>query len=390
MIFQNLTADPAGFSGLQYLVVGSGFYGSVMAERIARDKGLRVVVLEKRGHIGGNCYSENDPGTGIEWHCYGSHIFHTGDEQVWAYLNRFCSFNSYRHKVLTRRGGRTYTMPIDLDTINAFYGTEMTAGEAGLFIRREAAGEAVPVPANLEQQAVSMYGRPLYEAFIKGYTAKQWGRHPKDLPPEIIARLPPRFDRQPAYFNDPRQGIPREGYGKLFENLLSHPKIDTYLNTDFFDLRRRLPAGCRIIYTGPVDRYFDHACGTLDWRSLRFEKETFKAGDFQGTAVVNYAEESVPFTRIHEFRHFHEERAYPADRTLLAREYPCECAAGREPYYPVNTAGDREVLARYAARIRADGRLIPGGRLGTYRYLNMDQCVASALEVYEREIKNAA
>ena len=390
MIHQSLAAAPAGFEGLKYLVVGSGFYGSVMAERIAADKGGRVVVLEKRGHIGGNSWSENDPETGIEWHRYGSHIFHTGDEQVWAYLNRFCAFNGYRHKVRARCGRRSYALPVNLDTINSFYGTALTPDEAEAFMRGEAAKERFAVPANLEEKAVSVFGRPLYETLIKGYTKKHWGLHPKELPPETIGRLPLRFDRGTDYFGDPRQGIPLEGYGKLFSNLLAHPGIDVYLNTDFFDVKDRLPEDCRVIYTGPMDQYFGCEYGTLGWRSLRLEKEALPAGDYQGTAVVNYSDESVPFTRIHEFRHFHAERAYPADRTLIAREYPCECGPGREPYYPVNTGADRELLARYAARAKADGRLLLGGRLGTYSYLDMDQCVASALAAYEKEVKNAA
>lgn len=390
MIYSSLASHPADFRGLKYLVVGSGFYGAVMAERLAQDRGSRVVVIEKRNHIGGNSYSENDPETGIECHSYGSHIFHTGDERVWNYMNRFCTFNRYRHKVLTRHAGRTHTMPINLDTINAFYGANMAPDEARAFLAAAIAKENITAPSNFEEQAVSLVGRPLYEALIRGYSAKQWGCPPKDLPADIATRLPVRFDSDPDYFSDPWQGIPLNGYGKFFQDLLSHRNIDVYLNTDFFAIKGLLPKTCRVIYTGPIDRYFGYSGGELRWRSLLFEKETLATGDFQGTTVMNYAEETVPFTRIHEFRHFHKERAYPADKTVIAREYPRPCEAGCEPYYPVNTPGDREILARYLAAPENSGRVIFGGRLGTYRYLNMDQAVGTALDDYNSRIRAAA
>ena len=231
-----------------------------------------------------------------------------------------------------------------------------------------------------------MIGRPLYQALVRGYTEKQWGRHPRSLPPDIIARLPVRFDNRSGYFSDRRQGIPLEGYGRLFGKMLSHRNIDVCLNTDFFEIRNLVPKTCRIIYTGPVDRYFDYAYGRLRWRGLRFEREILSVGDFQGTAVMNYAAKSVPFTRIHEFRHLHPERAYIPDRTVIAREYPGECGPGEDPAYPVNTDGDREALARYLAGQEKFCRVIFGGRLGTYRYLNMDQTVKGALETYASKI----
>jgi UDP-galactopyranose mutase len=387
MIFNRLEPRSAVFEGLDYLVVGSGLFGSVIAERIAHGEGRRVVILEKRDHVGGNAHSAVDPQTGIECHSYGSHIFHTGDRGVWEYINRFCSFNHYRHRVLTRCAGRVYQLPINLATINAFYGRDMTPAEGEAFIRGEISKEKPGKPADLEEKAVSMTGRPLYEALIKGYTAKQWGRPPKELPPEVIARLPVRFDYRSDYFDDPLQGIPLEGYGALFKKLLDHPKIDVFLNTDFFEIRHLVPRTCTIIYTGPLDKYFDYKHGALRWRSLSFKKETLPTGDFQGTTVMNYAEERVPFTRIHEFRHFHGERKYPADRTVIAREYPEAWNTDKDPYYPVNTPEDRKVLARYNAESGKTGRLILGGRLGTYSYLNMDQAIAGALRAYERSIK---
>lgn len=387
MIFGKLNPRQGIFEGLEYLVVGSGLFGAVVAERIARDKGRRVVILEKRGHVGGNCHSAADPDTGIECHTYGSHIFHTRNERVWEYMNRFCSFNHYRHRVLTRYRNRVYQMPINLDTINSFYGMELSPAEAEAFIRKEIGKKKIAAPKNLEEKAVSLIGRPLYEAFIKGYTAKQWGHPPKELPPDAIERLPMRFGYKSDYFDDPRQGIPLGGYGKLFEKLLDHPNIDVCLNADFFEVRNLVPETCTVIYTGPVDRCFDYRHGTLRWRSLSFEKETLRTGNFQGTAVMNYAEESVPFTRIHEFRHYHEERGYPADRTVIVHEYPKAWDKDLDPCYPVNTAEDRKILAGYHAECAKSGRLILGGRLGTYSYLDMDQAVDSALQIYEQKIR---
>jgi UDP-galactopyranose mutase len=229
-------------NGLQYLVVGAGFFGAVMAERIANDLGQRVLVIDKRNHIGGNSYSAPDPETGIECHCYGSHIFHTAKSNVWEYITRFSEFNSYRHKVLTRYQGRTFSMPINLSTINSLYNLDLTPAEASSFIREESAKAGIINPANLEEKAISLIGRPLYEAFIRGYTIKQWQTDPRDLPESIITRLPVRTGHHYDYFDDRWQGIPWDGYGKLFERMLDNPLIDLQLNTDFL----RCVTGCRL------------------------------------------------------------------------------------------------------------------------------------------------
>ena len=389
MILRAGSLKSGELEGLKFIVAGGGFYGSVMAERIASDMGERVVVVEKRTHVGGNSYSEKDPETGIERHKYGSHIFHTGNAKVWEYVNRFCRFNGYRHRVAAAYKGRLYPWPIDLDTINGFYGTNMSAAEAERFLRAEGAVGDIPAPRNLEEQAVSMMGRRLYEVFVEGYTSKQWDRHPADLPPDAIKRLPVRFSRSAGYFSDKWQGVPEEGYGELFRNMLSHPKIQVYPGTDFFEIRELIPASCRIIYTGPVDEYFGYMFGRLGWRSLVFEEQVIAAENFQGMAVVNYPEISVPFTRIHEFRHLHAGTPAPAGKTLIAREYPADRAAGREPLYPVNAAADKEIYARYSVRGRLESGTIFGGRLGGYRYLDMDQAVAEALETYELRIRKA-
>jgi UDP-galactopyranose mutase len=372
---------------LKYLVVGAGFFGSVIAERIAEDKGERVVVLDKRDHIGGASFSEVDRETGIEYHKYGSHIFHTSIKEVWNYINRFCCFNSYRHKVLTKYDEKIYQMPINLETINAFYGTNLKPPEAEDFIKSEIEKENIRNPKNLEEKAISLIGRPLYKAFIKGYTSKHWGTDPKNLPADIITRLPVRFNYKSDYFDDPWQGIPQRGYGELFKNLHAHQNIDVYLNTDFFDIRHLVPSSCCVIYTGRLDQFFDFKYGILNWRTLKFEREIYQIADFQGTSVMNYAEASVPYTRTHEFKHLHEEREYSDKNTLVFREYAKELAAGDDPYYPVNTLEDKEMLSNYRQTTVALKNVIFGGRLAEYKYLNMDQTIASALNIYNEKIK---
>lgn len=374
-------------SGLKYLVVGSGFFGAVIAERIANDLGERVVVLEQRDHIGGNSYSAPDEATGIDCHVYGSHIFHTKSSKVWDYINNFCSFNSYRHKVLTNHRGVVYQMPVNLDTINRFFGTVFSPGEARAFVDEEMRRECFAEPCNLEEKAVSLVGRRLYEAFIKGYTAKQWQTDPKLLPAGIISRLPFRFSYKIDYFDDPWQGIPLDGYGALFGRLFADPKIEVLLNTDYFALRDQIPADCMVIYTGPIDRFFDYRLGMLGWRSLRFEKEVLPVGDFQGTTVMNYADEEVPFTRIHEFRHYHDERQYPVDQTVIYREYSLTGSRDTDPYYPINTAQDRATYEQYCRLAEQVPKILFGGRLGTYSYLDMDKVIEQALQIYETNIR---
>lgn len=372
---------------LKYLVVGAGFFGSVIAERIAEDKGERVVVIDKRNHIGGTSYSESDRETGIEYHRYGSHIFHTSIEDVWKYINKFGKFNSYRHKVLTSYDDKIYQMPINLETINTFYRLSLQPSEAEKFIKSEVEKENTKNPTNLEDKAISLIGRPLYEAFIKGYTIKHWGADPKNLPAEIITRLPVRFNYKSDYFDDPWQGLPIEGYGRLFEKMLAHRNIDVYTNTDFFNIRHLIPRDCCVIYTGRVDQFFDYKHGELGWRTLSFEREVHQVGDFQGTAVMNFAEASIPYTRTHEFKHLHEERNYSNDSTLIFREYSKQLTEGDDPYYPINMSSDKEIHKKYQAEIEKNENVIFGGRIAAYRYLNMDQTIASALETYDEKIK---
>jgi UDP-galactopyranose mutase len=371
---------------LKFLVVGAGFFGSVMAERIAADRGDRVVVVEKRGHIGGNSYSEVDRATGIELHCYGSHIFHTSDEKVWSYINRFCTFNSYRHRVLTQFRDRIYQMPINLATLNHFYGANFTPSQAEMFVCAEAAKERMTEPSNFEEKAISLIGRKVYDAFIREYTLKQWGTDPRNLPEEILSRIPLRFSYKSDYFDDVWQGIPAEGYGKLFERILKHDKIEVYLNHDFFDIREHVSQDTCIVYSGPTDLFFGHKFGALGWRTSTFELERHPVADFQGAAVINYAESIIPYTRIHEFRHYHEERNYSRNATLIAKEYSKPAGIHDDPHYPINADRDKRLLSKYLQEAGRLTNVIFGGRLGNYKYLNMDQAVATALDTYDKYI----
>ena len=375
------------FSGIKFLVVGSGFVGSTIAERIANKKKEKVIVLEKRNHFGGNSYSEFDSETGIEFHKYGSHIFHTHHENVWDYINKFCSFNSYHHKVLARHKGKTYIMPINLSTINSFYDIDIKPTEAETFLKNEIAKENIKTPKNLEEKAISLIGRPLYETFIKGYTMKQWETDPKDLPASIISRLPVRYSYDFSYFDDPWQGIPLEGYGNIFKKMLDSNNIELKLNTDFFDLIDQIPKNCKIIYTGPIDKFFNYEFGVLGWRTLRFDKEILPINDFQGTTVMNYVESEKPMMRIHEFKHFHKERTYKKGKTLIFTEYSKTATQTDDPYYPINTQANKEILKKYEAEAEKLNNIIFAGRLGTYKYFDMDDAIFHALNVFNNKIK---
>lgn len=376
------------FSGIKFVVVGSGLAGSVIAERIANNLGEKVIVMEKRPHIGGNCYSEIDPRTGIEVHRYGTHIFHTKDKKVQRYVSRFMSLNHYRHRVYSSYKGRVYSMPINLDTINRFYGVSLDPQGMREFLSKRISGGRYKSPANLEEQAISLAGKELYEAFIKGYTEKQWGASATSLPASIIKRLPFRFSYNADYFDDPFQGLPVNGYTSLFENLLGNKNIDLYLGTDFFDVRQSIPDDCLVVFTGPIDRYFDYCHGELGWRSLRFEYETLDVEDFQGTSVLNYADESIPYTRIHEYKHLHPERQHLEGKTIISREYSCSMGGSvKEPYYPVSTREDKVTLQQYQQLANKENNVIFCGRLGSYRYYDMDKTIAEALDIYNTRIK---
>ncbi len=364
-----------------YLVVGAGFFGCVLAERLANDACREVLVIEKRPHIGGNCHSQEDPETGIEFHTYGTHIFHTSCAEVWEYITRFAEFNGYHHQVLTVHDGKVYQLPINLSTINSFFNLNLTPCQAKEFLQKEIAKETSCQSVSLEEKAISLIGRPLYEAFIRGYTIKQWNKDPRELPAEIFARLPVRYNYDKGYFADGRwQGIPLEGYTRLFERMLDSPRIRVLTGRDYFEHREEVSVRHKTIYTGPIDRYFDYAYGRLEWRSVRFSREVHPVEDFQGTSVMNFADLDVPYTRIHEPRHLHPERDYPKDKTLTFYELPALDVD--EPYYPVNTPSNQRLFQKYRELAEREKQLVIGGRLGGYTYSDMDKTILSALYCY--------
>ena len=367
------------------IVAGAGLWGCTVA-RVLAEAGRKVLVLEKRDVVGGNVRCATDPETGIEVHTYGSHIFHTHLDDVWNFVRRFVAFNGYQHKVLARYNGKTYFLPLGLTLVNQFYGLDLTPAELPAFIRAEAAkAPATDGAVNFETQAISFIGKPLYDAFIREYTRKQWGTDPKNLSADIIRRLPVRASYDVNYFPDYRQGIPLSGYNSLFDRLLDHPNVSVRCRTGFHFgtvAELGLPAATPVFYSGPVDALFDYRFGALPWRSLRFETARVAVPDFQGTSVVNYTGAEVPYTRIHEFKHYHpEDRAVmEAPSTIVCREYPKTWQPGDEPYYPVDTAASRELLARYRAEAAKTPNLIVGGRLGGYGYYDMDRSIGNALE----------
>jgi UDP-galactopyranose mutase len=379
------------YAGYDLIVVGSGFFGLTIAERAAAELDKRVLVVERRAHLGGNAYSEAEPETGIEVHRYGAHLFHTSNKRVWEYVNRFTTFTGYQHRVFAKVGEQVYAFPMNLALINQFFGRSHTPDEARALIAQQAGEIDTRDARNLEEKAISLVGRPLYEAFVKGYTAKQWQTDPTELDAAIITRLPVRYTFDNRYFNDTFEGLPTDGYTAWLQRMAEHPNIEVRLDTDWFDIRDGVPAGTPVVYTGPLDRYFGNSEGELSWRTLDFELEVRRdTGDYQGTSVMNYNDEDVPFTRIHEFRHFHPERDYyPKDKTVIVREYSRFAESGDEPYYPVGTPEDRAKLVRYrelARKETANNNVLFGGRLGTYKYLDMHMAIGSALTMFDNRI----
>jgi UDP-galactopyranose mutase len=369
------------------VIVGSGFFGLTIAERCANELGLRVLVLDRRHHLGGNAYSEADPETGIEVHQYGAHLFHTSNKKVWDYVNRFTAFTPYQHRVYTSHEGQVYPMPINLGTINQFFDAAYSPDEARALIKEQSAELGDKEPENFVEKGISLIGRPLYEAFIAHYTAKQWQTDPAELSADIISRLPVRYTYDNRYSTDTYEGLPVDGYTAWLQKMADHPNIEVRLETDFFAVADRYKGQVPIVYTGPVDEYFGNCEGELSWRTLDFEREVVSTGDFQGTPVMNYPDADVPYTRIHEFRHFHPERDYPTDKTVIMREFSRFAEPGDEPYYPVNTAEDRAKLLKYRALAEQEPMVLFGGRLGTYKYLDMHMAIGSALSMFDNKIR---
>ncbi|QQU88650.1 UDP-galactopyranose mutase [Corynebacterium glucuronolyticum] len=367
------------------IVVGAGLFGLTVAERVANEYGKRVLIVERRDHIGGNCYSERDPETGIEVHKYGAHLFHTSNKRVWEYVNQFTDFTGYQHRVFAMHDGQAYQFPMGLGLISQFFGKYYSPEEAKKLIAEQASEIDTADATNLEEKAISLIGRPLYEAFIKNYTAKQWQTDPKKLPASNITRLPVRYTFDNRYFNDTYEGLPVDGYTAWLEKMVASELIDVQLSTDWFEVRDQYE-GIPVVYTGPVDRYFDYSAGRLGWRTLDFEWETLDVKDFQGTPVMNYNDADVPYTRILEFRHFHPERNYESDKTVIVKEYSRAAEEGDEVYYPINTPEDREKVAKYRELVEKEDGVLFGGRLGTYHYLDMHMAIASALTMVDNKI----
>lgn len=362
-----------------YLVVGAGLYGAVFAHE-AMKKGKKVLVVDKRPHIAGNIYTEEVDG--IRVHRYGAHIFHTSDKKVWDYVNQFAEFNNYINSPIARYHDELYNLPFNMNTFSKMWGIA-TPAEAKKIIHDQIEDLHITEPKNLEEQALSLVGRDVYEKLIKGYTEKQWGRPCTELPAFIIRRLPLRFVYDNNYFNDRYQGIPIGGYTQIVEKLLAG--ADVRLNCDFLKNREELSGMAdRILYTGQIDQYYDYKLGVLEYRSVRFETEELDTDNFQGNAVVNYTAREVPYTRIIEHKHFEFGKQ---DHTIISREYSSEWKKGDEPYYPVNNDRNNALYEEYRKMAEKEPRVRFGGRLGAYKYYDMDKVIAAALAFCDDELK---
>lgn len=361
-----------------YLIVGAGLYGAVFAYE-AKKKGKKCLVIEKRNHIAGNVYCENIDGINV--HKYGAHIFHTSDKEVWDYINQFAEFNNYINSPVAVYKDELYNLPFNMNTFSKMWNIK-TPQQAKEIIAKQIADLDIKEPENLEEQALSLVGRDVYEKLVKGYTEKQWGRDCRELPAFIIKRLPLRFTYDNNYFNDRYQGIPVGGYTKIVEKLLEG--TDVRLGTDYFDSADEFnQMADKIIYTGMIDRYYDYRLGVLEYRSVRFETEELDTDNYQGNAVVNYTEREVPYTRIIEHKHFEFGKQ---DKTIISREYSSEWKKGDEPYYPVNNDRNNALYEEYKKLAQNEEKVIFGGRLGSYKYYDMDKVIAAALEMAKNEL----
>ncbi|KPD34389.1 UDP-galactopyranose mutase [Pediococcus acidilactici] len=367
----------------EYLVVGSGLFGSVFAHEAAK-RGHKVKVIEKRDHVAGNIYTKEVER--IQVHQYGAHIFHTSMKKIWDYINQFADFNNYVNTVIANYNGEIYSMPFNMYTFNKLWGV-ITPDEAKAKIEEQKKSVKLDgKPKNLEEQAISLVGPDVYQKLVKGYTEKQWGQSATDLPSFIIRRLPVRFTYDNNYFNDPYQGIPVGGYTQIIEKMLDHELIEVETGVDFFDHKEEyLNSGAKIIFTGMIDQFFDYELGELEYRSLRFETEVMNVDDYQGNAVVNYTDAETPYTRVIEHKHFEFGKGNKG-KTVVTHEYPKTWKRGDEPYYPINNKRNKELYTKYVelAKEKAPSVLF-GGRLGQYRYYNMDQTIMAALQTVEHE-----
>ena len=362
-----------------YLIVGAGLFGSVFAYE-AKKKGKSCLVIEKRDHVAGNIYTENIEGINV--HKYGAHIFHTSNKFVWNYINQFAEFNNFVNSPLAVYNDELYNLPFNMNTFSKLWGIK-TPTEAKRIIEKQISEAGISEPKNLEEQAISLVGKDIYEKLIKGYTEKQWGRRCEELPAFIIRRLPVRFTYNNNYFNDPYQGIPIGGYTKIIEKMLVG--VDVLLNTNYFDfIKENKEIANKILYTGPIDEYYDYCFGELEYRSLKFDTQLLDEENFQGNAVVNYTAADVTYTRIIEHKHFEFGKQ---SKTVITHEYPADWQPGIEPYYPVNDQKNNDLFKRYSELASKESNIIFGGRLGQYKYYDMDKVIEAALEVAKNQLK---
>ena len=359
---------------MHILLVGAGLSGAVIGRQLA-EAGHQITIVDARDHVAGNCHTQRDADSDVLVHVYGPHVFHTDDEEVWAYVNRFARFQPYTHRVKTTSRGQVFSLPINLHTINQYFGTTMRPDEARDFITAKQIDGSIREPQTFEEQALRFIGKDLYEAFFKGYTIKQWGMDPKELPASILKRLPVRFSYDDNYFSHRFQGMPENGYTALVEEMLDHPRITLRLNTRFS--RDQADDYDHVFYSGPLDGWFDYERGRLGYRTLDFERFTYQ-GDYQGCAVMNYGEETVPYTRITEHKHFSPWESH--EGSVLYREYSRACDPGDIPYYPIRQVQEKALLADYVALAEQTQGVTFVGRLGTYRYLDMDVTIREALD----------
>lgn len=363
----------------EYLVIGSGLFGSIFAYE-ANKRGKKCLVIDKRNHIGGNIYTKEVENINI--HEYGAHIFHTSNKEVWHYINNFAEFNRYTNSPVAIYKDELYNMPFNMNTFNKLWGVK-TPAEAKAKIEEQVKESNILEPKNLEEQAISLVGKDIYEKLVKGYTEKQWGTRATELPSFIIKRLPVRFTYDNNYFNDKYQGIPIGGYTKIIEKMLEG--IEVRLNTDFFEHREELEnLADKIVFTGMIDEFYDYKFGTLEYRSLRFEHEVLNEENHQGNAVVNYTEYEIPYTRIIEHKHF-EYGTHP--KTVITREYPVKWEKGDEPYYPINNEKNNNMYAKYKTLADKETNVIFGGRLAEYKYYDMHNVIEQALKYVEKELE---
>jgi UDP-galactopyranose mutase len=361
-----------------YLIIGAGLYGSIFAHE-ANKAGKTCLVIDKREHIAGNIYCKNIEGINV--HQYGAHIFHTSNKEVWTYINQFAEFNNYINAPVAVYKNELYNLPFNMNTFSKMWGIQ-TPQEAQAIIAKQIAELNITEPQNLEEQALSLVGVDVYEKLIKGYTQKQWGRACTELPAFIIKRLPLRFTYDNNYFNDRYQGIPIGGYTKIIEKMLEG--IDVKTNTDYFEfIKNNNDIAKKVIFTGMIDEYFDYKLGALEYRSVRFETETLNEENYQGNAVVNYTEEEVPYTRIIEHKHFEYGKQ---EKTVISKEYSSEWKKGMEPYYPVNNEQNNKLFEQYSDLAQQEENVIFGGRLGNYKYYDMDKVIEAALTLCKQEL----